>query len=210
MKAKSNFVVSENNEYTIGLPIVRIDWPNIFEPKPYTKDGAPKYSCTFLFDPSFQHEEMKPLIEIIGLCENNLAAKKYDLKDKQSPLHYADAEKSKSLPEDYKGCFYLRAGTREDLKPIVMDKTHKIVTEEDVDIYSGCYVRAVVQFKEYKVLKNVGTSCFLKKVLFIEKGDKIDHGQMDSVHFFGEPESGSPVKKEDKDEYQSLVDTVLA
>lgn len=169
---------------TIGLPVVMIDWPNLFEPRAAFAGNDPKYSATFIFEEGSTKEYIEPLIKMIAACKEGLRAKNLDMEKVRSPLHH-DGK--------YGGSWYLKTSTKN--KPDVRDTTYSQLTKDNSNIYAGCYVRPVLRLYSYDKMGG-GVGCDLKTVVFVEKGEPIVRGAIDPISAFGQPEKAEVVLPE--------------
>ena len=84
------------------------------------------------------------------------------------PLRDGDIDR----PEDeaYAGCYFLNANSRE--KPGVVDRKRIPITDP-LGVYSGCYVRASINFYPFNVNGNKGVAAGLSNVQFWSDGEPL-------------------------------------
>lgn len=148
-------------KFTTGK--ARLSYAHIF--KTYATDGkAPKYSCALLFPKS----DTKNIDRLNKLVKTMLA----DPENKQKwgtsnaaalkmPLRDGDAER----PDDsnYKGMFFLNASANPEYPPKVVT-LDRVPVADPSEVYSGCWVQAVLEFYSYNSRGNKGIGAGLRGI----------------------------------------------
>lgn len=83
------------------------------------------------------------------------------------PLRDGDTEREGD--DAYKNSYYLNAKANTEHRPRVIDKDMNEVMDES-EVYSGCYVQAVVSFYPYNKAGNRGIGCSLSAIRKIKDG----------------------------------------
>ena len=148
---------------------VRASYVHVFTPQSF-EDGPSKYSCSLLISKDDQKtiDEVKKGIELAtkdglpkwgGRIPPNFS----------SPLRDGDTER----PEDpaYAHCYFINATSVE--APGVVDRKRVRITDPKM-IYSGCYIRAVINFYPFSVKGNRGVAAGLANIQFVADGEPLN------------------------------------
>lgn len=168
----------------------RLSYAHIFQPAA-GPDGNDKYSASFIIPKS--DEQTKKRYD--ALMEQMLADP--DVKRTlgkggapRMPLRDGDADRPND--EAYANSWFFNAKANPDHKPLVVDRDRQEVVDPN-DVYSGCYVQAVLNFYAYNKGGNRGIGCSLSAVRKLKDG---------------QPLSGTTVS--DKDFDDSLIDNSMS
>lgn len=148
-------------KFTTGK--ARLSYAHIF--KTYANEGnAPKYSCSLLFPKSDKKniERLKQTLkEMLADPDNRQKWGTSNAAALKMPLRDGDAEK----PDDqnYKGMYFLNASANPDYPPkvVLMDRTP---VADPSEVYSGCWVQAVLDFYAYNSHGNKGIGVGLRGI----------------------------------------------
>ena len=130
--------------------VVRLSYAKIWEPEADDK-GVMKYSTSILIPKS----DKKTIADI----KNAIEAAKLAGKDKLGrkggvvKLPLRDGDEERPDDEAYAGYYFLNASTTQ--KPGIVDRAVKPIMDRD-EVYSGCYVRASLNFYAFNVGANKG------------------------------------------------------
>lgn len=138
---------------------VRASFAHVFEPKSIN-GSEPKYSCSFIIPKSdiatvdaiktaIEQAKQEGIAKWGGKIPPNL----------KLPLRDGDIER----PDDpnYADCYFVNANSKE--KPQVVDRSRVPITDP-LQVYSGCYVRASLNFYAFNNNGNRGIACGLGNV----------------------------------------------
>lgn len=150
----------------------RTSFVHIFEPSAIDEKSEKKYSMRLIIKKSD-----KETVEAIKRAQKNAAeAGKAKLagrggklpSDLKLALRDADEEGlSEEFPE-LEGCYFVNATSKN--KPGIIGRRKEPITDES-KIYSGCFVRASLNFYAFNTNGNKGIACGLNNVQFWDDGD---------------------------------------
>lgn len=134
-------------------------------------DGQDKYSCALVFPKGTDLNEMKQCAK--NAIANRYGADKVDtyLNDRNFKWPFRDGNTRDD--EIYKDAIFLNASS--DNKPGLAELKDNIL-ERDVgpmDIYSGCYAVATVNFYVFKRKGNHGVGCGLNNLVKVADGTRL-------------------------------------
>lgn len=158
-------------------PEFRLVFPNLFEAKPFMRNGKPagepKYGLTMLFAPN----------DIAGLKAKAIEVAKAkwpgrDLKELAFPLKNGDslAEKAEAKGKDgsfYRGTIVLKASSK--FKPQVVGADRQPILDKD-KVYSGCYGYAEINFVPYDAINDGakdGVTAYVNFVMKSRDGQRV-------------------------------------
>ncbi|MDL2317945.1 DUF2815 family protein [Eubacteriales bacterium OttesenSCG-928-A19] len=158
---------------------VRTSYVHIFEPQSIN-GSEPKYSCSFLIP--------KTDTETIGAIQAAIEQAKQDGVSKwggkipanlKLPLRDGDVER----PDDpaCEGCYFINSNSKD--KPQVVDRKRIPVTDP-LEVYSGCYVRASLNFYPFNTNGNRGVACGLGNIQKWGEGEPLN-GRVKAEDEFG-------------------------
>jgi len=155
---------------------VRASFVNVFQPKAPANGGEPKYSITLLI-PKTDTATLNAIYAEIEKAKQEGAQKAF--KGAVPPmckttLYDGDGLQPSGVPfgEECRGCMVLRTSSK--IRPLVVGLDMQPIINP-ADVYSGCYVRANVNFYAYSSEMNRGISCGLEAVQKIEAGEPLTH-----------------------------------
>ena len=145
--------MSEKENKDLGLvklANVRLSFPKLFKPEAYG-NGVPKYSASFLIDPSTangKNNEKMLRRAIAEVCEAKWGKGKVPkIKDD----HKCDGDGNEKDYDGYEDMVYVGAGERRP--PVLIDRNRSPLNETvcmtEHKLYAGCYVNALIQIWAY-------------------------------------------------------------
>ncbi len=159
---------------TITTGKARASYVNVFTPQEPVGGGEPKYSVTLLI-PKTDVTTLNAIYAEIERAKQEGVSRVFNgtmPANVNLPIHDGDGLKQNGEPfgEECRGCMVLRTSSKN--QPTVVDiNVQPILNSRDV--YSGCYVRASVDFFAYNQGGNRGISCGLNAVQKIEDGEPL-------------------------------------
>lgn len=179
---------------SIMTPLARLSFANLVKarlPKNASDGAKPKFSATLVFDPeSFTPKDKARYKNMYGLALDALRDKfgdkafKADGKVKtgyRMPFRKGE-EKSDQYPDSFEDHFIFINAKTESAPGIADGRDGRDAqgnwpeVEDRADAYSGCYVRATVQFYGYDVSGNKGVGVGLGNILIIKDGERLGGG----------------------------------
>ena len=147
---------------------VRVNYPNIFTPSRLEGSNEEKYSITILI-PKTDIGTIEKIQEAICECKVAIFDKFDSIPDNiKTPLRDGDIEKPDN--KAYENHYFINATSK--FKPGVVDRyLNKI--HDSSEIYSGCYIRASLNFYPYSNNGVCGVGCGINNVQKISDGELI-------------------------------------
>ncbi len=128
---------------SIVTPVFRLSFPALFEAKSYKK-GDPKFSATMLFD---EEAQVTPEFAAMKAAAATAVREKWG-DDIPTPFWnpFRKGEVKPDLDGYEPGIIFVKAGSKEEYPPDVVDQLKKDLTvpARRKEIYAGAYCRAVV------------------------------------------------------------------
>lgn len=153
---------------------VRASYVSIFQPKVPQNGGNPKYSVTLLI-PKSDTATVQGIYAEIERAKQEGAQKKFGGNIPpvcKIPIHDGDGPRASGEPfgEECRGHLVMTASAK--LQPVIvgLDKQGII---NPAEVYSGCYIRANINFFAYKTNGNCGIGCGLNAVQKVEDGEPL-------------------------------------
>ena len=148
---------------------VRASFVHIFEPQSIN-GSEPKYTCSLII-PKSDTTTLNKIRSALDQAKET-GRTKWGGKipaNLKMPLRDGDVDR----PDDpaYEGCFFVNATSKE--APGVVDRDRVKITDPQ-RIYSGCYIRACIDFYPFNVNGNRGLACALKGVQFWSDGEPLN------------------------------------
>lgn len=180
-----------SREGVITLKKVRGSFLHLFEPTASIENGPKKYRAAFLMDP--ETPEGKANIKLIEAAMDKAALGVWKTKEKadkirakldddRSGLRDGDdaTNKEGDVYSGYEGMKYITATNGKKPKVLRRDKS-VIDSSEAAEIYSGCYVNAVVSVWATNLEKHGGNGIFftLEIVQYHSKGEPFGAAELD-------------------------------
>lgn len=153
---------------------VRASYVNIFQPRVPEGGGEAKYSLTLLI-PKTDVATLNAIYAEIEKAKQEGAQKVFSGAVPpmcKIPLHDGDGFRpsGEAFGEECRGCMVMTASAR--LQPSIVGLDMQTILNP-ADVYSGCYVRANINFFAYNTNGNKGIGCGLNAVQKIEDGEPL-------------------------------------
>jgi hypothetical protein len=147
---------------------VRFSYVNLHTPRIIGDSTIPKYSLCVLIN----MEDDETIEKIEAAIENAIERgealwKDFDGFKIVSPLRSGNLERPDQ--KEFIDHYFLNAATR--FRPAVVDKNVQEI--DPVEVYSGCYGRASLEFYPYNQNGNMGIGCGLRNVQKYEDGEHL-------------------------------------
>lgn len=163
----------------IMLPDVRLAFPSLFVPTSFQgadgKASEPKYKATLLVPKGSK------LIKEIEAAVVALATEKWGAKAKTildsirgNPNRFCVQDGDLKEYDGFEGHMSVSAGNK--VRPSVIDRGRRPLTNEDGVVYAGCYVNAMIEFFTYET-PGKGISASLNGIQFVRDGEAFTGGR---------------------------------
>lgn len=188
---------------TVYLKGVRLSYPHLHERHKASEDAQPKFSATFLIDPSTKEGKMNiRKLEAAVKAAELQAFKKSGLKYKSDRNHFMDGneclDKAGEIKVGYEDMMVVKASNKDPIKLIHRNK--KPVEADKTPFYAGCIVEGFVN--AYGTTKGGSNGLFftMDAVRFWEDGERIGRGEISDDAFDDDDEDEGYGQDEDEDD----------
>ena len=164
---------------------VRASYVHIFQPRTPENGGDPKYSVTLLI-PKTDTATINGIYAEIERAKQEGAQKAFNGNippQCRTPLYDGDGyrQSGEAFGEECRGCMVITASAKQ--QPVVVGLDMQNILNP-ADVYSGCYIRANINFFAYNSNGNKGIGCGLNAVQKIEDGEPLG-GRVSAEEAFG-------------------------
>lgn len=184
-KLRSKHIMPTTNSDTkVITGKVRASYLHVFEPWAANEGQDKKYSVCLIISKTDKTtlKKIKAAVDAAKKAGINTLGGKIPATLK-TPLRDGDDERPDQ--EEFAGAYFLNANSR--TKPGLIDQHKDPILDSD-DLYSGCYIRASINFYAYNTSGNKGIACGLNNIQKWEDGDFLG-GRSKAEDDFGELES---------------------
>lgn len=161
--------------------VVRLSYAHIWEPASVEEGGEKKYSAALIIS----KDDTETIKAINAAVEAAKEAGKVKLGGKTTgkmKLPLRDGDEERPDDEAYANSYFLNASSK--TKPGIVDKFAKPIMEQDM-VYSGCHIRASINFYAFNTSGNKGIACGLNHIMFIKDGERLAGGASAESDFAG-------------------------
>lgn len=187
--AKKLKIVKINPErHTVITPKCRLSFPKLFEPVSYENNpDLPKsYQCDLIFeedDLSVQGKGKTRATPSLKKAVHNAKVDQWGEDKKKWPnFNYPTFKKGNESTNSegqiyagYEDKIFVTAKSGEKFPPRIVNAANEPI-EDQSEIYGGCWVRAILIARPYKVGRNEGVRFILKKIMKVEDGERFGGG----------------------------------
>lgn len=164
---------------------VKASYVHIFRPRTPENGGDPKYSVTLLI-PKTDTVTINNIYAEIERAKQEGAQKAFNGSippQCRIPLYDGDGyrQSGEAFGEECRGCMVITASAKQ--QPVVVGLDMQNILNP-ADVYSGCYIRANINFFAYNSNGNKGIGCGLNAVQKIEDGEPLG-GRVSAEEAFG-------------------------
>ena len=164
---------------------VRASYVHIFQPRVSDNGGDPKYSVTLLI-PKTDTVTINGIYAEIERAKQEGAQKAFNGNippQCRTPLYDGDGyrQSGEAFGEECRGCMVITASAKQ--QPVIVGLDMQNILNP-ADVYSGCYIRANINFFAYNSNGNKGIGCGLNAVQKIEDGEPLG-GRVSAEEAFG-------------------------
>lgn len=158
---------------TVKTGKCRLSFPNLFEPRAVNEGDKPKYGCSLII-PKSDKAAIKAIEKAIAHCAE---ANKGKFKKGKVPTNLKhplrDGDEDREDDEAYEDCMFINANSAK--KPQCVQKVAgamEVITEVDI-LYSGCYVKAMINFFVYNTGQSEGVAAGLNGIFKVADGEPL-------------------------------------
>lgn len=164
---------------------VRASYVHIFQPRASDNGGEPKYSVTLLI-PKADTATINSIYAEIERAKQEGAQKVFNGSippQCRTPLYDGDGYRlsGEAFGEECRGCMVITASAKQ--QPVIVGLDMQNILNP-AEVYSGCYIRANVNFFAYSSNGNKGIGCGLNAVQKIGDGEPLG-GRVSAEEAFG-------------------------
>ena len=148
---------------------VRASFVHVFEPQS-VNGSEPKYSCSFII-PKSDTETIAAIRAAIEQAKQDGIAKFGGKIPPNLKLPLRDGDIDRPDDPNYADCFFINANSKE--KPGLVDR-RRIPITDPLELYSGCYVRASINFFAFNTNGNKGVAAGLGNIQKWAEGEPLN------------------------------------
>ena len=152
---------------------VRASYVNIFQPRVPENGGEPKYSVTLLIPKTDTVTLNAIFAEIERAKQEGIQKFNGNIPPMcKTPIYDGDGYRpsGEAFGEECRGCMVMTASAKN--QPVIVDLSMQDIINP-AEVYSGCYIRASINFFAYNTNGNKGIGCGLNAVQKIEDGEPL-------------------------------------
>lgn len=138
---------------------VRASFVHVFEPQS-VNGSEPKYSCSFII-PKSDTDTIAAIKAAIEQAKQDGIAKFGGKIPPNMKLPLRDGDVDRPDDPNYANCYFVNANSKE--RPGIVDRRRVPITDP-LELYSGCYVRASINFFAFNTNGNRGIAAGLGNV----------------------------------------------
>ena len=138
---------------------VRASFVHVFEPAS-VNGSEPKYSCSFII-PKTDTETIGAIKAAIEQAKQEGVAKFGGKIPPNLKMPLRDGDIDRPDDPNYADSYFVNANSKE--RPGVVDR-RRIPITDPLELYSGCYVRAAINFYAFNTNGNKGVACGLQNL----------------------------------------------
>ena len=149
--------------------LCRISYANIWEARS-VNGGDEKYSVSCII-PKTDKPTIERIKKAIEAAKEDGKTRKWNGKIPSGlKLPLRDGDVDREDDENYKGCVFLNATSKE--APQIVDR-RKNPVEDRMSVYSGCYCNVSINFYPFNANGNRGVAAGLGNIQFVKDGERL-------------------------------------
>lgn len=183
----------------ISTGLVRLSYAFIWEPKENEESGEKQYRTALLLPKSDKKTYNKITKAIKKLMDDpdviQLMGGKKKMNGLAMPLRDGDADR----PDDpaFEDMYFMNAKANEDFPPRIVDKNKQEILDHS-EVYSGCWVQAVITIFAYNKKGHAGFSVGLAGIRKIKDGEPLSGTVVTDNDFDDEDLDGVEIDPEEE------------
>lgn len=163
-----------DNEILTG--VVRLSYANIWEPKAPMNGGKPVYSASLIISKDDDKTLRAIKAKIKAMMTNPRVIEKVggsaNIHSKRLRIPLRDGDADRPEDEAYANSYFINVKSSETNSPKIFDR-HGSEIIDKAEVYSGCYVRAIIQFYGYNRSGNFGIGAGLVAIQKWKDGEAL-------------------------------------
>ena len=148
---------------------VRASFVHVFEPQS-VNGSEPKYSCSFII-PKSDTKTIAAIKAAIEQAKQDGVAKFGGKIPPNMKLPLRDGDIDRPDDPNYADCYFVNANSKE--RPGLVDR-RRIPITDPLELYSGCYVRASINFYAFNTNGNKGVAAGLGNIQKWAEGEPLN------------------------------------
>lgn len=164
----------KENEVLTGP--VRLSYANIWEPRPPMNGGKPVYSASLIISKDDDKTLRAIKAKIKAMMTNPRVIEKVggsaNIHSKRLRIPLRDGDVDRPEDEAYANSYFINVKSSETNSPKIFDR-HGSEIIDKAEVYSGCYVRAIIQFYGYNRSGNFGIGAGLVAIQKWKDGEAL-------------------------------------
>ena len=177
-------MTNNKNSTKVVTGIVRLSYEHVWEPASIN-GSTPKYSASLIIPKS----DKKTIDAINTAIDNAIRDGAGEFGGKipnkaalKLPLRDGDIERD---DEAYKGCYFVNANSTS--QPQIVDRAVQPILDRG-EVYSGCFIRASINFYAFNSNGNKGVACGLGNIQKVKDGEPLGGRSSSADDFATDPD----------------------
>ena len=160
--------MAKNVDTKVITGTVRLSYSHIWEPYAMSAGQEKKYSCTLII-PKSDKATLGKIQKAIETAKQAGLAKLGGTipKNMKYPLRDGDTDETKIDDRNYENSYFINTSCK--TKPGIVNRMLQPIEDQD-QVYSGCYVRASMNFYAFNSNGNRGIACGLNNIMKVKDG----------------------------------------
>ena len=150
---------------------VRLSYANIWTPKSFNGQ-APKYTANLIIPKSDEKTIGKIKATFEALKKDPVSINKWGGKVTNLNIPLRDGDEERSQDAAYANSYFMNVSTAEAYPPRIVDRNKQEILDH-AEVYSGCYVQAVINFSAYNNAGNKGIGAYLQGIRKLADGEPL-------------------------------------
>ena len=155
---------------------VRLSYANIWEPRAPMNGGKPVYSASLIISKDDDKTLRAIKAKIKAMMTNAKVIEKVggsaNIHSKRLRIPLRDGDADRPGDEAYANSYFINVKASETQRPKIFDRHGNEIIDK-AEVYSGCYVRAIIQFYGYNRSGNFGIGAGLVALQKWKDGDAL-------------------------------------
>lgn len=155
---------------------VRLSYANIWEPRQPMNGGKPVYSASLIISKDDDKTLRAIKAKIKAMMTNPKVIEKVggsaNIHSKRLRIPLRDGDADRPGDEAYANSYFINVKASETQRPKIFDRHGNEIIDK-AEVYSGCYVRAIIQFYGYNRSGNFGIGAGLVALQKWKDGDAL-------------------------------------